>query len=121
MDRVIIESPFAGDVQRNVAYAQAALLDSLMRGEAPIASHLLHTQVLDDLSPEQRAQGIDAGLEWMPVAHLAAFYTDLGWSNGMRRALDMANVLGLKTQFRRLGSWTGSNPVRSIGGAIPNA
>jgi hypothetical protein len=38
---VILESPYAGDVEANVAYARAAVRDSLMRGEAPIASHLL--------------------------------------------------------------------------------
>ena len=50
MKLVILESPFAGDVKRNTAYARAALRDSLLRGEAPIASHLLYTQdgVLDD-------------------------------------------------------------------------
>ena len=39
--RVIVESPYAGDIETNVAYARAALRDCLSRGEAPIASHLL--------------------------------------------------------------------------------
>src|SRR5690606_21487830 len=39
--RVIVESPYAGDVETHVAYARAALRDCLSRGEAPIASHLL--------------------------------------------------------------------------------
>ena len=30
---VILESPYAGDVPANVAYARACLRDSLMRGE----------------------------------------------------------------------------------------
>ena len=66
MKRVILESPYAGDVERNVAYARACLRDSLLRGEAPIASHLLYTQpgVLDDQIPEERQMGIDAGLAW---------------------------------------------------------
>ena len=44
MRRVIIESPYAGFVKRNEDYARECLRDSLMRGEAPIASHLLYTQ-----------------------------------------------------------------------------
>ncbi len=50
MRRAIIESPFAGDVERNVRYARAAMRDCLMRRETPYASHLLYTQegVLDD-------------------------------------------------------------------------
>lgn len=39
---VIVESPYAGDVERNTAYARAAVRDCLMRGEAPFASHLLY-------------------------------------------------------------------------------
>jgi hypothetical protein len=48
---VIIESPYAGDPDGNLAYARAALADSLARGEAPFASHLLYPQVLDDMIP----------------------------------------------------------------------
>lgn len=66
---VIVESPYAGDVDANVTYARRALRDCLERGEAPIASHLLYTQpgVLDDTVPEQRALGIAAGLAWRNV------------------------------------------------------
>ena len=40
MKLVIMESPFAGAVQQNVHYARLCLRDCLLRGEAPIASHL---------------------------------------------------------------------------------
>src|SRR4051794_36682614 len=64
---VILESPYAGDVERNTLYARRALKDSLMHVEAPIASHLLYPQVLDDLIPSERQLGIDAGLAWRKV------------------------------------------------------
>ena len=95
MRRVILESPFQGNVERNIEYARAALHDSLMRGEAPIASHLLYTQdgVLDDTIPNERQQGIDAGHAWMEAAEVVVFYIDLGMSTGMKaaqvRALEM--------------------------------
>lgn len=56
MRLVIVESPFAGDVEENIKYARAAVRDCLMRGEAPIASHLLYTQegILNDDIPEER-------------------------------------------------------------------
>lgn len=120
MDRVVIESPFAGDVNRNVAYAQAALRDSLFRGEAPIASHLLHTQVLDDLSPEQRHIGIEAGLAWIPEAHRVAFYVDLGWSSGMIAAKNYALALHVEIVERHVGAFiAGVTGVSTIGGAVP--
>jgi hypothetical protein len=43
MRRVIIESPYTGDVDVNVAYARRAMRDALQRGESPIASYLLLT------------------------------------------------------------------------------
>ena len=39
MKLVIVESPFAGDTERNIRYARACLADCLRRGEAPFASH----------------------------------------------------------------------------------
>lgn len=90
MRRVILESPYAGDIQRNVEYARACLRDCLERGEAPIASHLLYTQpgVLRDEVPEEREWGIAAGLAWSDtfVCDAAVFYTDRGWSHGMLAA-----------------------------------
>lgn len=76
--KVIIESPYAGDVERNVEYARQCLLDSLRRGEYPIASHLLYTQVLDDLKPSERHTGIEAGLAWLDVAISTSFTLTTG-------------------------------------------
>lgn len=89
MKLVIVESPFAGDIEGNLAYARAALRDCLSRGEAPIASHLLYTQpgVLEDGVPEQRELGIAAGLAWRWAVDYQIFYTDRGWSRGMIAAL----------------------------------
>ena len=72
---VIIESPYAGDIERNTAYARRAMRDSLNRGENPIASHLIYTQpgILDENKPEERKRGIDAGFAWWNVADLIVF------------------------------------------------
>lgn len=105
MTLVVIESPFAGDVALNTRYARAALEDSLDRGEAPIASHLLHTQVLDDTVPADRAVGIAAGLAWHRVAGAVVFYTDLGVSLGMRDALESAHKHGCLVEYRTVDGW----------------
>ena len=105
MKLVIIESPFAEDVETNVRYARACVRDSLKRGEAPIASHLLYTQpgVLDDLVPAERQWGIDAGHEWMRVADLVAVYLDHGISRGMLLGIDRARVMEIPIEHRYLG------------------
>jgi hypothetical protein len=104
MRKVIIESPYAGDVDRNVAYARVCMKDALERGDAPIASHLLYTQpgVLDDNDPDQRTHGIDAGLEWAGIADLVAVYMDLGMSPGMEAALERYARDGVSLEFRRV-------------------
>ena len=104
MIRVILESPFAGDVERNIAYARKCVKDSLLRGEAPIASHLLYTQegiLNDDIEPE-RVLGIDAGLAWKEVAHKQVFYIDHGMSKGMEYGLEYAKEHNIPVEFRRI-------------------
>ncbi|MEM9194313.1 MAG: hypothetical protein AAGF12_34370 [Myxococcota bacterium] len=87
MRLVVLESPYAGDVAKNVAYARMCVLDCLRRGEAPIASHLLFPAILGDCEPQRRRLGIAAGLAWVKVAHAQVFYQDLGVSPGMRAAM----------------------------------
>jgi hypothetical protein len=104
MRRVILESPYAGDIEGNVAYARACLRDSLARGESPIASHLLYTQpgVLRDDDKDERRWGIIAGLAWVPVADATVVYTDLGISPGMKFGIARAEALSQPVEYRRL-------------------
>jgi len=103
MIRVIIESPYAGDIPKNLAYARECLKDSLNRCEAPIASHLLYTQVLDDSTPAERARGMEAGFEWGRHAQLVAVYTDYGISKGMQEGILRATDNGTPIVYRTLG------------------
>lgn len=107
MRRVIIESPYAGDVARNIEYARQCLRDSLARGEAPIASHLLYTQpgVLRDEDPGERQWGINAGLAWGPVAEATVVYDDLGVSKGMAYGIGRAIEDGRRVEYRSLEAW----------------
>src|SRR6188768_516060 len=114
---VVLESPFkpsADDVakyagrysaadllRQNLTYARLLLLNSLQRGEAPLAPHLLYTQVWterDDL----RDAGIKAGIELHHRADLVALGTDLGTSNGMRLARDNARLIGVELTSRSI-------------------
>jgi hypothetical protein len=111
----VLESPYRGwgdsrpeideNIALNLAYARLCLRDSLFRGEAPIASHLLYTQphVLDDTKASERAMGIACGLVWIPVANYGIFYTDRGWSAGMLASLvDVYLAIGFDFRIRSL-------------------
>lgn len=107
MKLVIVESPFAGNVELNVAYARAALSDCLTLGEAPLASHLLYTQpgVLEDDLPEQRQLGIEAGLAWGAKSDKTVVYADLGITPGMQIGIDRARAGGRDVEIRYLDGW----------------
>lgn len=111
MRLVIVESPYAGDVEHNTRYLRACLADCLRRGEAPFASHAIYTQpgVIDDGDPEQRKLGIAAGFAWREMAEATVVYTDLGVSRRMVEGLKHAQKLvtgGDHTiEYRELGGW----------------
>ena len=106
MKLVILESPYAGDIEANVTYARACVRDSLSRGEAPIASHLLYTQpgVLRDEVDEERQWGIDAGLAWKKVAHASVVYIDRGVTEGMEYGIAAAHAAGIPVEYRKLNA-----------------
>lgn len=101
MKRVVIESPYAGNVEGNVEYARQCVLDCLRRGESPYASHLFFTQVLDDLQEEERELGMEAGFAWGAAADAVVVYVDRGVSRGMelgvRRALERNQPVEFRT------------------------
>ncbi|WP_327292417.1 DUF7768 domain-containing protein [Streptomyces sp. NBC_01198] len=108
MRLVVLESPYAGDVEKNLTYARAAMADCLRRGEAPFASHLLYTQegILDDDKPEEREMGIRAGLLWGDkVRATIVVYVDLGISKGMAAAIERASTAGRRIEIRHLEKW----------------
>lgn len=102
--KTIIESPYSGNIEANIEYARQAVKDSVHRGEAPIASHLLFTQpgILNDDDPDERLLGCEAGWAWIKVANLMAVYTDLGISSGMSMAIHLAKQQSLKIDYRTL-------------------
>lgn len=71
-------------------------------GESPIASHLLYTQVLDDNRPEERRQGIAAGLAWRIAAHKVVAYIDRGITPGMAAAIAKAQQAGMPIVYRSI-------------------
>jgi hypothetical protein len=104
MKRVFICSPYRGDRDRNADYLEAAITDSLGRGEAPFAPHGLYPQWLDDDDLSQRELGIACGLAFLNVCDLIAIYTDLGMSEGMRAEERYATMIGTPIEYRSAGA-----------------
>lgn len=89
---VYLESPYAGDVEKNIKYARLCMKDSINRGEYPFASHLLYTQenILDDSDPVERTLGIVSGFAFAKLCSKTVIYADLGISNGMMLGIEDA-------------------------------
>lgn len=102
MKKIVIESPYAGDVEKNLKYLREAMRHALLQGESPFASHALYTQVLDDDIPDERELGIQAGLVWGEQADLRAVYDDLGITKGMKQGIEHAAEIGQPIEFRSI-------------------
>lgn len=102
---VVVESPYAGDIEKNMRYVRACMRDCILRGEAPYASHALYTQegVLRDEVSEERAAGIAAGFAFRAGTKKTVVYTDLGYSRGMKFGIAHAEEIGHPVEYRTLG------------------
>lgn len=58
---VYICSPFAGDIEKNVAAARTYSRFAVEQGYIPIAPHLLFPQFLNDTDPKERELGLFFG------------------------------------------------------------
>lgn len=110
--RVMIESPFAGAshtaISLNQLYAREALRDSLLRGEAPMAAHVLYAQsfVLDQDDPGEREIIAMAGASWLPFIERVVVYVDRGITPAMEAGIGRARELGIEVEERSIPNWT---------------
>ncbi len=95
--RVVIESPYAGDVFANAAFARNVCRWAVERGYSPYASHLFFTQFLDDAKPDERTAGMQAGFAWGALAEEVWFCLPDGkaLSSGMQDGREWYAAAGL--------------------------
>jgi len=108
MKRVVVESPYAGNIKLNEIYGEFAMHDCLVNhNETPYASHLLYTRknVLRDHIPEDRKLGIEAGFYWRDVAEQTNFYIDLGMTDGMVQGIKDCKEKNTPFQVRELPAY----------------
>lgn len=102
MTPVILESPYEGNIHRNKAYLQLCIRDCIAHGESPFASHQMYTDALDDNIPEERKQGLQAGLAWSSFAKRTVVYADFGISKGMKYGVALADAKSRPVEYRKL-------------------
>ena len=99
---VYICSPYAGDVEANVANAIRYARFALSEGFMPVVSHLMYPQVLDDSDPVQRDLGLAFGIRLMEscLGGLWVFAdTDADISPGMAQEIGIAEKRGMRIRY----------------------
>lgn len=96
---VYIASPYAGDVEGNVAFAKAACRYAAAKGYTPVAVHLMYPQFLDDRVPKEREAGLKMGRRVLAAC-------DEFWLCGERMS---AGMKAEEAEAKRLGI-----PIRKV-------
>ena len=91
---VYIMSPYAGDIEKNKAFAAACCRYAIRQGYTPIAPHLLYPQILNDDDLGEREIGLDLGLRLLTHCALA-WCCGSRISAGMAREIEAAHRLGI--------------------------
>lgn len=111
---VMIESPYSGDIDRNVRYLLLCMTDAgLLHNELPYASHCYMTQhprcknfYVSDYDKKwdvwTRETAIESSQRMRHRCDKTVFYTDRGWSRGMQAAKAYCQSHGLPFEERRL-------------------
>ena len=102
LKRVYICSRYRADerhtVESNIDRALYACAIAVDRGCAPIAPHLLYPQFLDDNDPEERKQGIEAGMAWIEACD-ELWQWGATVSEGMAKEIARAKELGIPVKI----------------------
>lgn len=95
---IYVASPYAGDIENNVRYAQEACKAVLSIDAYPYAPHLYITNILRDDVPEEREAGLNAGLAFLARCdELWVFGARI--SNGMAGEIKEAERLGMPIRY----------------------
>ncbi len=93
-----IISPYAGDIEANVAFAIRCCRTAIQQGHTPIAVHLLYPQILNDQDPVERATGLELGLNILRHC-AAAWVCGTRISCGMEGEIQAAKQLNIPIQY----------------------
>jgi len=99
MRKIYVVSPYAGDVERNVANALSYCKFVMEKGYMPLASHLYFTQMTDDNNPVERRLGLDMGLELLSMCDEAWVFYESFISSGMEGEIARSKELGIPVSY----------------------
>jgi len=110
---VFVESPYSGDIDRNVRYLKFCKYDCWARGEMPCSSHDDMTQhpakkdfYVSDYDEQWTIYGRDGAIEGAhslrALCAKTVFYTDRGISTGMKAGIEYCKQHNIPYEMRTL-------------------
>jgi hypothetical protein len=104
----VVLSPFAAEdpakASRMDRYAKRCVQDSLLKNEAPVANHYFYHEVLNSNLSIDRDIGLQSQLTWIKHADLVAVYIDMGITQAMELAINVAKLSNRSLEFRKIGA-----------------
>lgn len=104
----LLVTPFMAEDPSNASkmnrYAVRATKDSLNKNEAPLASHLFFSEVLNVKNPIERDIGLQSQLMWMRGAKVVVVYMDFGVTPAMQTVINAATQLSKRIEYRTIGA-----------------
>ena len=94
-DLLYVCSPYRGDTKRNKEYARKLTRAALDNGFVPVTVHLYLTEVTDDEKPEERKQGMAAGMAILENCKYILIGDKYGISEGMKAEITFAAFKGI--------------------------
>ncbi len=101
MKKIFVCSPYAGDIERNVMYAQEACKFVVDTGNNPFAPHLFYPQFIDEATARQ--EGMKRGVQVLTDCNEVWVFTELGRSKGMTEEIAIAEKLNKPIRCMQLG------------------
>ena len=98
MKLIYVASPYAGDIETNIAFAKAACRFVKNEGHAFFAPHLLYPQVLHEDNPADRQLGLAMGKEMLAKCDELWAFGDF-ISPGMAGEMETAAQRGIPVRY----------------------
>ena len=96
--KIYVCSPFAGDIETNIANARRYCAFAVKQGYIPYASHLFFPQFLSDDDPERRELGLFMGMVFLDGCRECWVFGSR-ISSGMAAEIDRAKKRGLAIRY----------------------
>ena len=103
MEKVYVCSQYGtrGNKETNLEFAKLYCMAVIEEGKIPICPHLFYSQVLNDEIEEQRAAGLNIGLELLEGCSELRIFSQI--SQGMKGEILKAEAMGIPVTIGNMG------------------